>query len=75
MSNKDNVMKQYANSDNLNIRISIHTKYSINKQGFGNWINQQYELFNGCHILELGCGNGIMWADYIKNIGKETILL
>ena len=29
---------QYGTSDKLNTRISIHDKYSTNKQGFGNWI-------------------------------------
>lgn len=75
VNNIDTVKKQYANSDNLNIRINIHTKYSINKQGFGNWINEQYNLFNGCHILELGCGNGVMWTDMINHIGMESTLI
>ncbi len=38
MRNMESVQNQYSNSDNLSIRISIHTKYSINKQGFSNWI-------------------------------------
>lgn len=34
----DIVKKQYENAGNLNTRISIHSKYSANKLGFGNWI-------------------------------------
>jgi ubiquinone/menaquinone biosynthesis C-methylase UbiE len=75
MRNTDNVKQQYTNSDNLNIRISIHTKYSMNKQGYSNWINEQYKLFHGCRILELGCGNGDMWKDNIKNIGNDSNLI
>lgn len=75
MRNKDKVMKQYTNSNNLNIRMAIHSKYSRNKQGFGNWIHEQYQLFNGCRILELGCGNGDMWKDKIETIGKESTLI
>ena len=33
------VKKQYATANNLNTRISIHDKYSTNKMGFGNWLN------------------------------------
>ena len=32
------VKEQYSSSSNLDTRITIHDKYSTNKQGFGNWI-------------------------------------
>ena len=32
------VKQQYSTANNLNTRISIHDKYSTNKMGFGNWI-------------------------------------
>lgn len=75
MRNAQNVKKQYSDSGNLGIRISIHSKYSTNKQGFGNWINEQYGLFNGCRILELGCGNGNMWEEKINRIGEKSKLI
>lgn len=68
------VKEQYADSENLDIRIAIHQKYSVNKQGFGNWIFQQYELFEGYKILELGCGNGSMWSGNIKRLPKDCRL-
>ena len=62
------VKKQYSTPDNLNTRISIHSKYSTNKQGFGNWITSHYRIREGMSVLELGCGTGDMWA------GKEEII-
>ena len=50
------VKEQYENADNLDIRISIHQKYSTNKLGFGTWILNQYKIGAGYRILELGCG-------------------
>lgn len=38
------VQQQYKTTDNLNTRISIHTKYSTNKEGFGNWIFSHYDI-------------------------------
>lgn len=61
------VKEQYATSRNLDTRIHLHEKYSSNKQGFGNWIQQQYTIKENDNILELGCGNGDMWKD---NYGK-----
>lgn len=52
---------QYSTADKLNTRISIHTKYSVNKQGFGNWITEHYRFPEHASVLELGCGTGDMW--------------
>jgi len=57
------VKQQYATAGNLNIRISIHDKYSTNKMGFGNWIVSQYKVEEGMKVLELGCGTGSMWQN------------
>ena len=53
--------KQYGTADRLNTRISIHAKYSVNKQGFGSWISEHYRFPDGAAVLELGCGTGDMW--------------
>ena len=71
MSVNDNetVRKQYSTADRLNIRISIHTKYSTNKHGFGNWIASHYDIRDGMSVLELGCGTGSMWIGRSGLIG------
>ena len=55
------VKNQYANSTKLETRISIHEKYSRNKQPFGEWIVSHYDLQPGERVLELGCGTCSMW--------------
>ena len=62
------VENQYRNADNLNIRISIHQKYSVNRQPFGEWIMEHYDIRPGFRILELGCGTADMWK------GKQHLL-
>lgn len=66
INNSDTVIKQYKSATNLNTRISIHSKYSVNKMGFGNWIISRYEIKDGMRILELGCGTGDMWKNHIN---------
>ena len=70
INDKDIVQKQYENATNLNTRISIHDKYSVNKQGFGNWIASNYQITDGMRILELGCGTGDMWTSNSNLIAK-----
>ena len=62
------VKNQYRTADRLNTRISVHSKYSTNKQGFGNWITSHYQIRDGASVLELGCGTGDMW------LGKDAII-
>lgn len=62
------VRQQYSTPANLSTRISIHSKYSTNRQGFGNWIVSHYGLRPGMSVLELGCGTGEMW------LGKQEMI-
>jgi len=57
------VKQNYENGNNLNIRMSLHTKYSMNKQGFNIWLFEQYDFGQGSKVLELGCGIGNMWLE------------
>ena len=57
----DSVKEQYKDPKNLQTRISIHEKYSTNKQSFCEWIFSQYDIRPGFRILELGCGTAVMW--------------
>lgn len=57
------VRAQYSTAENLSKRMSIHRKYSVNSQGFGNWIVSQYRIGDGMTVLELGCGTGDMWLE------------
>ena len=66
--NKGVIEKQYENANNLNCRISIHDKYSVNKIGFNNWIFSNYRIEAGMKILELGCGTGAMWMNRTDEI-------
>ena len=68
----NNVSLQYKDSKNLNQRISIHDKYSTNKQGFGNWIFSNYKILKGVSILELGCGTCNMWIKRDKEIDMAS---
>ena len=68
MNHKETVQNQYRDASNLNTRISIHDKYSENKQGFGNWVVSHYDIKQDARVLELGCGSGIIW------VGQEAVI-
>lgn len=70
MNHKETVQSQYQDASNLNTRISIHDKYSENKQGFGNWVVSNYDIKQGARVLELGCGSGSVWVGHEAVIAK-----
>ena len=75
MNDKSVVNSQYKDTSNLDIRISIHKKYSSNKMGFGKWIYSNYNFKPNMNILELGCGTGEMWKDSLDVLNGSKIVL
>ena len=59
VNDRETVRKQYSTAEKLNTRISIHSKYSTNKQGFGNWIASHYDIRTGCPYWNSDAGPGI----------------
>lgn len=70
-----NMKKQYKDSTKLSTRILLHSKYSVNKTGFGNWIISNYRIKEGMRILELGCGTGDMWKEHLDILDEAAELI
>lgn len=68
MNEPEAVAYQYRNSTNLAARIDLHQKYSINVQGWHEWVFERLlSLPSDARILEIGCGNALLWK---KNYGR-----
>lgn len=76
LSNEEtNIIEQYKNAKNLNDRISLHEKYSTNKQGWFNWLFNQIDFSRVNRLLELGCGNGKLWQENRIDLRNRVIFL
>lgn len=76
LSNEEtNIIEQYKNAKNLNDRISLHEKYSTNKQGWFNWLFEKIDLSKVNRLLELGCGNGKLWQENKIDLRNREIFL
>lgn len=76
MSNDDsNIIEHYKNAKNLNVRISLHDKYSQNKQGWFPWLFEQIDFSHINKLLEVGCGNGKLWKNNKINSRNREIFL
>lgn len=57
---REEVITQYKNDDNLNKRISIH-EYSTAEVEWFHWLLEKENISEGMKILDIGCGNGLLW--------------
>lgn len=66
LTDEEKINEQYLDSSNLEKRIRIHD-YSTATEDWMEWVFHKMDLKSGMTILELGCGNGLLW---LKNIHK-----
>lgn len=62
------LVEQYQNAANINIRIDLHKKYSVNPVGWFPWLYQIIRPAPGEELLEIGCGNGELWHRNLSNL-------
>ena len=76
VDNPEYLKNQYANADNLNVRIRLHEAFSTNKEGLQPWLFSQMTIAPGMRVLELGCGPGNLWLENLDRIpqGVEIVL-
>lgn len=67
---------QYRDASNLNARIRLHQRFSVNTYGWHRWVFDQFDLSPTAHILELGCGPGHLWLENLRRIpeGWDVVL-
>ncbi|WP_105616448.1 class I SAM-dependent methyltransferase [Vallitalea okinawensis] len=54
------VKEQYKNSCNLSARLNLHS-FNTNKLDWHVWFFEKMDIPENSKILELGCGNGVLW--------------
>jgi ubiquinone/menaquinone biosynthesis C-methylase UbiE len=66
-SDRQFLEKQYKDSSNLDARIQLHRRFSINPYSWHPWVFDHFDQPPHCRILELGCGPGYLWQE---NLGR-----
>ncbi len=60
---------QYRDSSNLDARAAIHQRFSTNPYGWFRWVfDALMQLPANAKVLELGCGNGLLWKENADRI-------
>ncbi len=64
------ILEQYATADNLTTRMQIY-EFAVKDQNLHHWIMSQIAPLAGEKILEVGCGNGILWQRALPNLPDQ----
>ena len=60
---------QYRDASNLDARVVIHQRFSTNPYGWFKWVfDTLLKLPENARIVELGCGNGLLWKENADRI-------
>lgn len=75
LTDDEKILEQYKNSANLDHRINLHN-YSTSSQDWMHWVYERLNLMPNDTVLEIGCGNGLLWRKNIHNLpdGVKLIL-
>ena len=74
LTGMEKAVKQYQNATNISSRIRLHRLYSKNKKGWFPWIFDQLNLKDGMKVLEIGCGNGMLWEENDYQIPRKIMI-
>lgn len=69
---KHTLQEQYKTTQNIDARVRLHKECSTNPLGWFPWVYSQCQLFPGCKVLELGCGNGALWSDNVTKLPNNA---
>ncbi|MGH3147568.1 MAG: class I SAM-dependent methyltransferase [Rubrobacter sp.] len=62
------VANQYRDASNLQARIALHRRFSVDAQSLQRWEFDQLGLSSDASVLGLGCGPGYLWAENLDRI-------
>ena len=62
------VSGQYSTAANLNTRLGLHERFSVNPYRWPHWVFDRFDLPGQCSILELGCGAGQLWTNNLDRL-------
>lgn len=66
----DALVEQYKSASNLEARISLHERFSVNERRWPLWVFDQFEIPSHSQVLDLGCGVGRLWTLNWERMGE-----
>ncbi len=75
MKNSSLIQEQYADSKNFAARVELNRKFGTNPYKWTSWVFDQIKFPEGARILELGCGNALLWRSNLLRIPNDSHII
>ncbi|MGZ7108448.1 MAG: class I SAM-dependent methyltransferase [Methanobacterium sp.] len=62
------ISKQYADSSNFMARVELNRRFGTNPYRWNQWVFDIIKFQENARILELGCGNALLWKSNLNRI-------
>lgn len=66
---------QYENASRFSARIALHARFRANPRPWPVWVFDQLEGHDGCSLLDVGCGTGLLWQVNARRIPASWTLV
>jgi SAM-dependent methyltransferase len=60
--------QQYKTTANLRARMELHSRFSTSRVSFPGWVFEGYDFGERADVLEVGCGDGMIWRENTERI-------
>ncbi|EKQ54261.1 MAG: methylase involved in ubiquinone/menaquinone biosynthesis [Methanobacterium sp. Maddingley MBC34] len=67
--------EQYSNSKNFMARVELSKRFKINPYSWLLWIFDQIRFPPNARLLEIGCGNGLLWKANSNRIPEDAHII
>jgi cyclopropane fatty-acyl-phospholipid synthase-like methyltransferase len=67
--------KHYADSKNFMARIELNRRFGTNPYQWTLWIFDQFKFPKGARVLEIGCGNALLWRSNLDRVPYDVNIL
>ena len=68
LTNQEYLQSQYRDSRNLSARANLHARFSSGEYSWFRWVFDHFDVPANAHVLELGCGTGLLWRENLARI-------
>lgn len=71
LEDEKDLRQQYIDASNLNAEIKLQDRFSLDKYGWYKWTFKNLKLDKKYKVLEIGCGNGVLWSKNIELLDND----